>query len=84
MGKYFSDVSFGAFTPQFDVYGPVSLPDSLKVYGGTTSGGDGENMTKLFRDACTLMDDSLDFSQYDANNDGEVDLIIIIYAGYSE
>ena len=84
VGKYFSDVSFGAFTPQFDVYGPVSLPDSLKVYGGTVSGGDGENMTKLFRDACTLMDDSLDFSQYDANNDGEVDLIIIIYAGYSE
>ncbi|MBO4658817.1 MAG: M6 family metalloprotease domain-containing protein [Prevotella sp.] len=84
VGKYFADVSFGNFTPQFDVYGPVRLPDSLKVYGGTVAGGDGENMGKLMKDACTLMNDSLDFSQYDANNDGEVDLVIILYAGYSE
>ena len=84
VGKYFADVSMGNFTPQFDVYGPVRLPDSLKVYGGTVLGGDGENMTKLAKDACLLMDDSLDFSQYDGNGDGEVDLLIILYAGYSE
>ena len=81
---YFSNVSFGKFTPQFDVYGPVTLPDSLKVYGGSEAGGKGENMSKLFTDACTLMDDSLDFSQYDGNDDGKVDLVIIIYAGYSQ
>lgn len=84
VGKYFSDVSFGLFTPQFDVYGPVQLPNPLVTYGGTQSDGSSERMDLLFKDACTLMDDSLDFSQYDMNNDGEVDLVIIIYAGYSQ
>ena len=58
---YFSNVSFGKFTPQFDVYGPVTLPDSLKVYGGSEAGGKGENMSKLFTDACRVMDESVDF-----------------------
>ena len=84
VGKYFADVSFGQFTPQFDVYGPVKLPNPLSTYGGTQSVGKGERMDLLFQDACTLMDDSLDFSQYDMNGDGEVDLAIIIYAGYSQ
>ena len=82
--KYFSDVSFGKFTPEFDLYGPVTLPSPLETYGKSTNNGKGERMDLLFRDACQIMDDSLDFSKYDANNDGQVDLVIIIYAGYSE
>ena len=84
VSKYFSDVSFGQFIPQFDVYGPVCLPNPLSHYGGTTSGGKNENMTGLFKDACSLMDEAIDYSQYDANDDGNVDLVIILYAGYSE
>ena len=84
VSKYFSDVSFGQFIPQFDVYGPVQVPNPLSYYGGTASGGKGENMSALFREACSLMDETIDYSQYDANNDGRVDLVIIIYAGYSE
>ncbi len=82
--RYFSKVSFGQFEPEFDVYGPVTLTDSLKIYGGTRSDGKDEHMDLLFQNACTLMDDSLDFSQYDANGDDMVDLVIIIYAGYSQ
>ena len=41
-------------------------------------------MDLLLQDACALMNDSLDFSQYDGNADGVVDLVIVIYAGYSE
>ena len=81
---FFKAMSFGKYEPQFDVYGPVTLPDSLKKYGGSNSTGTDENMSKLFKDACTAMDDSLDYSQYDENNDGYVDLVIIIYAGYSQ
>lgn len=81
---FFKSMSFGKFEPQFDVYGPVTLPDSLKRYGGSNNTGTDENMSKLFKDACTAMDDSLDFSQYDANEDGYVDLVILIYAGYSQ
>ena len=82
--KYFSDVSFGQFQPQFDVYGPVTMPDSLKSYGGTRSDGKDEDMLSLFKNACTKLDSEVDFSRYDSNNDGSVDLVIIIYAGYSQ
>lgn len=84
VAKYFDAVSFGQFVPQFDVYGPVKLPSALKTYGGTKNDGKDERMDLLFQDACALMDDSLDFSQYDANDDGMVDLVIIVYAGYSQ
>ena len=84
VAKYFDYVSFGQFRPQFDVYGPVKLPSALKTYGGNKEGGDGERMDLLLQDACALMDDSLDFSQYDGNGDGYVDLVVVIYAGYSQ
>lgn len=82
--KYFETISFGQYAPAFDVYGPVELPNPLKTYGGENSKGSDENMPLLFQDACSLMDSSIDFSQYDENDDGLVDLVIIIYAGYSE
>ena len=81
---YFQGMSFKQFDPQFDVYGPVTLPDSLKKYGGSNGTGSDENMTLLLKHACTAMNDSLDFSQYDANNDGYVDLVMVVYAGYSQ
>ena len=79
--KYFKDISFGQFTPQFDVYGPVRLPEKLKYYGGGASSS--ENMNDLFKHACQLIDEEVDFSEYDSNNDGNIDLVYIIFAGYS-
>lgn len=82
--QYFKDMSFGKFTPRFDVYGPVTLPHKLAYYGGTDSNGGDEKFTELITDACKLMDDSLDFSAYDANDDGDVDLVYVVYAGYGQ
>ena len=78
--RYFTDMSFGQFSPEFDIYGPYRLPSKLKTYGA----GRSDNMTTLFRDAMTLADADVDFSEYDSNNDGKIDLIYIIYAGFSE
>lgn len=33
--QYFSDQSNGAYTPQFDVYGPIQLSGDRATYGGT-------------------------------------------------
>ena len=75
--QYFKDMSFGAFTPQFDVYGPVHLPNDMKYYG--------DNMSRFIPAVCDLANDQLDidFSQYDSNGDKKVDLLCVIYAGYS-
>jgi len=80
--RYFTDMSFGHFSPDFEVYGPVRLPNTLKYYGAGSSSS--EKMNELFRDACSAIDADTDFSQYDSNNDGNIDLVYIIYAGYSE
>ncbi len=82
--QYFKAASFGQYMPEFDVFGPVMVPSAMETYGGASSNGNDENIKQLVKDACVLMDDSLDFSQYDANEDGYVDLVIIIYAGYSQ
>lgn len=82
VSRYFSDMSFGKFQPQFDVYGPVKLDKPLKAYGAGYSAQ--EDMKGLFADACTAVDSEVDFSKYDANGDGNVDLVYIIYSGYSQ
>lgn len=78
--KYFEDMSFGQFKPEFDVYGPVKLSQSLKYYGE----GNRDHMERLLPEVCQLAQDQIDFSQYDQNNDGYIDLIYVICAGYSQ
>ena len=75
---YFKDCSYGKFTPEFDVVGPIKLPKKHAIYG---AGND--RMDLLLADACAAVDDLVDFTKYDANNDGIVDLVYIIYAGHS-
>ena len=75
---YFKDCSYGQFTPTFYVVGPVKLPKPQTYYGA----GD-DNIIDLMTDACNAVDNEVDFSQYDANGDGLVDLVYIIYAGHS-
>ena len=75
---YFKDCSYGQFTPTFDVVGPVKLPKPQTYYGA-----ENDNITDLMTDACNAVDNEVDFSQYDANGDGLVDLVYIIYAGHS-
>lgn len=75
---YFKDCSYGQFTPFFDVVGPIKLPRKHAIYG---AGND--RMDLLLADACAAVDDLVDFAKYDANNDGIVDLVYIIYAGHS-
>ena len=76
--KYFTDMSYGAFTPQFDIYGPITLPGTMKSYGKS------ENIAQLMKDACGAIDEKIDFTQYDSNGDGQVDLVYVIYAGHGE
>lgn len=82
VAKYFKDMSFGKFEPEFEVYGPVNLGKPLATYGAGYSSE--ENMGLLLTDVCTAVDDEVDFTQYDSNDDGNIDLIYIIYAGFSQ
>ncbi|WP_249117814.1 M6 family metalloprotease domain-containing protein [Prevotella melaninogenica] len=75
---YFKDCSYGKFTPTFNVVGPVKLPKEQTYYGAGS-----DNIKALIEDACSAVDGMVNFADYDANNDGIVDLVYVIYAGHS-
>lgn len=75
---YFYVMSKGTYTPQFDVVGPYKLNQPSLYYGK----GENDNTYALVSDACKAADKDVDFSRYDADGDGMVDLVYIIYAGY--
>ena len=78
--QYFSDQSYGAFNPKFDVYGPVKLSNNYSYYGGN----DDMYATDAVIEACIALNSSIDFSKYDCDGDGKVDVVFVIYAGMGE
>ena len=82
--QYFTDMSDGLFRPKFDIYGPVTMPKGSDYYGKDQGKSKDINLSELIKEACKAIDDEVDFSQYDSNDDGYVDLVYIIYAGYSQ
>ena len=82
---YFRDNSMSAFSPEFDVVGPYTLPNAMAFYGGNDASGNDKEPQQMVIDACTLASNAgIDFTQYDTDNDGIVDNIFIYYAGYNE
>ncbi len=84
--KYFNACSNGLFTPQFDVVGPVKLPQDMAYYGGKDEKrGSDDKFYQLCQDAYQAVKDSVaDWSLYDNDNDGNVELVCIIFAGYGQ
>ena len=82
---YFISQSNGKFKPIFDVVGPVTLTRNMAYYGGNDYNDNDIRPEEMIVDACQAADKlGVDFSRYDLNNDGEIDLVYVIYAGYSE
>lgn len=81
---YFKDQSFGQFELSFDVYGPIDLAHEMSYYGGNDSWGNDKNPEQMVIEAVEALKDSVDFSVYDWDGDGEVEQIYVIYAGKGE
>ena len=82
--QYFTDMSGGLFRPKFDIFGPVTLPKASGYYGKDENNKKDINLSEMMTEACKAINDTVDFSQYDSNGDGYVDLLYVIYAGYSQ
>lgn len=80
---YFLSQSYGKFDFSFDVVGPVTLPNSMSYYGENRNGYD-LRAGEMALDACKLAKDSVNFSDYDWDGDGEAEQIFVVYAGYAE
>ncbi len=81
---FFTECSNGLFTPDFDIYGPVTLSKNMSYYGGNDIYGKDKNPEKMIIEACQLLDDEVDFAQYDNDGDGYIDNIYVFYAGKGE
>ena len=82
---YFIAQSGGQFRPTFDVVGPITLDKTMAYYGGNDKyTGNDSRPEEMVIDACRKVESMVDFSIYDRDNDGFVDLVYVIYAGYGE
>lgn len=81
---WFIENSGGRFIPEFDVYGPVKLPNPRQYYGGNDAYGNDMHPEEMAIHACQILDEEVDFSQYDMDGDGIIDNVFIFYAGKGE
>lgn len=87
VAKYFREMSNGAFTPKFKVYGPVTVDQPETYYGGTHEDDNkDEDPRQLVKDALKLVeaqvteDDIKSFC-----SDGKtIDCVYIVYAGLGQ
>lgn len=75
---FYLDNSHGAFDPSFDVYGPFTLPSKMSTYGPN------DDAALAIFQAATGLDDEIDFSRYDSDGDGNVDMLLLYYAGLNQ
>lgn len=88
VGLYFKKMSTNEFTPNFKIFGPVTVSKNRQYYGGSNDNGSDEKADSLAIEAVDsvmklgLVD--LNSNEYDADNDGNVDLVYILYAGHMQ
>lgn len=84
---YFFAQSYGQLDVTFDVVGPVTVSKNMAAYGGNDSNGEDIDPAGMVYEAIKLakkQNPSLNFKDYDWNDDDEVDQVYVIYAGYGE
>lgn len=89
--QFYRTTSRGLFNPQFDVYGPVYVSKTEREYvqnnpEDTYTDADGNVITcypagRMVEEAIKGLDDQIDYSKYDTNNDGYVDFVYLFHAG---
>lgn len=82
---FYTASSNGIFKPSFDVYGPVEMKNKYSYYGANGSDGTIDlKAGEMVKEAVEQLDDQIDYTTYDRNNDGYVDNVYVFYAGYGE
>lgn len=81
VADYFRDQSNGQFNLTFDVAGPYTL-SNYADYGADSNGRHDVNVQAMISAACSrALTSGVDYSPYDWDNDGIVDLVYVLYAG---
>lgn len=82
---YFKAQSHGMFELDFDVVGICQLQHPYAYYGKNNSQKEDVKPGEMVAEACLWAhEQSIDFSKYDWDGDGEVDQVFVLYAGHGE
>lgn len=87
VAQYFRDMSNGAFTPKFKVYGPVTVDQPETYYGGKhENDNNDENPWQLVKDALKLVEGQVkedDIKSF-CSDGNTIDCVYIVYAGLGQ
>ena len=75
---YYWENSLGRFLAEFDVFGPYTYN------GNCADNAEEEDAAKILWDVMSAHDSDIDWSKYDNDGDGAVDMVFMYYAGYNE
>lgn len=87
VAKYFRDMSNGAFTPKFKVYGPVTVDKPETYYGGKHEDDNSDEEPRLLvKDALKLVEGQVKEDDIKSFcSDGKtIDCVYIVYAGLGQ
>ena len=84
MYDYFYAQSDGQFELNFDIVGPVQVSKEYSYYGKNDSKGNDLYPATMVIEALKLVDNEVNFADYDWDEDGEVDQVYVVYAGKGE
>ena len=82
---YFLAQSNGLFELNFDIAGPYTMPKASTYYGQQVGANNDAHPAEMVATVCQMAyNDGVDFSKYDWEGDGSVDMVFVIYAGYGQ
>lgn len=80
---WFKANSFNQLTLLTDIAGPYTASQNMAFYGANVSNND-QRPRELVTEAINLANNDVNFADYDNDNDGYVDGVYVVYAGYGE
>lgn len=85
VNDYFKWASYEQLDLNSDIFGPYTAQYNMAYYGRNEGvSGNDKNPYELFSEAIDIIANKVNLADYDADGDGYVDNIHIIYSGYGE
>lgn len=81
---YYKEASYDQLDLTVTVAGPYTAANNISYYGSNDAYGYDKNPATLVTEAVNLADADLNFANFDNDNDGTVDGVYVIFAGYGE
>lgn len=81
---YYLENSYNKFNLDVTVAGPYTAANNMAYYGANDANDNDVKPDALVTEAVTAADATVNFANFDNDNDGNVDGVYVIYAGYGE